>query len=80
MHRGFPVADHRADVDEHGVVTLRTPALAAVQLFAMGVLPPVGGTTDLAVGGRTLSPMVLAEVRGTDDLRGDRVALRFDPA
>jgi hypothetical protein len=79
-HRGFTVEDHRAHVDEHGVVTLRTPALAAVQLFAMGVLPPIGGAADLSVGGRTLGPMVLAEVRGVDDLRGDRVVLRFDPA
>lgn len=79
-YRGFPVEHHRAEVDEEGLVSVRTPALTVVQLFAMGVLPPIGGAVELVVGGETLGPMILADVRATDDFREDRIVLRFDPA
>jgi len=64
----FPYANHSGEVGPDGVVTIRTKMPTAVQLFAARLLSPVGGApTEVAVGGKVLGPMVLAEVRCPDE-------------
>lgn len=60
----FPVESHRASVGTDGVVTVRAKLPTALQLFAEGRLPRVGGEpVEVTVGTRKLGPMVLSEVR-----------------
>ncbi len=73
----FPVDRHRAVVDEHGTATVYAMMPTALQLFADGRLPRVGGdVVGLVVGGRELGPMVLANVFASGD-RHDVAALVF---
>lgn len=60
---GFPVERHSA-LEDHGGLTLRIPALAAVQLYVEGTLPqdrtrPV----VLTLAGKTREPLYLHWVR-----------------
>lgn len=60
---GFPVERHAA-LEDHGGLTLRIPALAAVQLYVEGTLPqdrtrPV----VLTLAGKTREPLYLHWVR-----------------
>ncbi len=63
----FPVDRHLGEVGD-GTATIRTMMPTAVQLFADGVLKPVGGApVDVVIGLERLGPMVLREVRCDDD-------------
>jgi hypothetical protein len=62
----FPIEHHRGNVGDDGVVTIHTKLPTAVQLFAEGRLPPIGGVpVDVVVGGKKLGSMVLSEVSCT---------------
>lgn len=78
----FPVERHSGTISEDGTATVRTMMPSALRLFAEGHLPPVkGGHVEVAIGGRPLGPMVLADVRcGGEDLRHDVAILVFKPA
>ena len=70
-----PVERHSGTISEDGTATVRTMMPSALQLFAEGKLSPVnGGHVQVAIGGRTLGPMVLTDVRcGGEHLRHDVV-------
>lgn len=74
----FPAHRHRASVDaDHLVVS--TQAVTVVQLFAEGVLGPVGGpAVRVQVGGQELGPCLLeaveTEARSASDTT---IILRF---
>lgn len=60
----FPVQNHRGLVGSDGSATIHAKMPTALQLFAEGRLPQVGGgSVEVVVGGKPLGPMVLSEVR-----------------
>ncbi len=76
----FPVERHLGWVADDGmVVTLHTMMPTVVELFAEGVLKPIGAApVEIAVGGKQLGPMVLSELRCEGERgRDDGVALVF---
>jgi hypothetical protein len=79
---GFPVDRHRGVVGEDGTATVYAMMPSALQLFAEGRLPRVGGPpVEVAIGGRKLESMVLTEVRcGGENYRHDVAVLVFRPA
>ena len=78
----FPVERHRGVIAEDGTATVYAMMPSALQLFAEGRLPRVGGDpVEVAVRGRKLGPMVLTEVRcGGENNRHDIAVLVFRPA
>jgi hypothetical protein len=78
----FPVEQHRGVVSADGTATVYTKMPTALQLFAEGRLPRVGGdAVQVSVGGKDLGSMVLAEVRCGGQLGYHDVAvLEFLPA
>lgn len=78
----FPVDRHSGTMGEDGTATVLAMMPSALQLFAEGRLPPVGGgQVELVIGGRTLGAMVLAGVQcGGENLRNDVAILVFKPA
>lgn len=82
MWLSFPVDRHRGVVGEDGSATVFAMMPSAVQLFAEGRLPRVGGeSVDVVIGNQRLGPMVLAEVRcGGEGGRHDVAVLVFRPA
>jgi hypothetical protein len=79
---GFPAERHRSVLDDDGTATIYAMMPTALQLFAEGRLPRVGGEAiELLVGGRGLGPMVLVELRcGGDNLGFNVAVLVFKPA
>lgn len=77
----FPLKQHRGEVGDDGTVTVHTKMPTAVAIFAEGLLEPVGGApVELMVAGNKLSPMVLAEVRCSDNGgHNDIAVLIFKP-
>ncbi len=76
----FPVDRHRGVVGEDGTVRVHAMMPSALQLFAEGRLPRIGGDpVAVAVGGRALGPMVLADLRCEGE-RHDVAILVFKPA
>jgi hypothetical protein len=75
----FPVDRHRGVIDDDGAATVYAMMPSALQLFAEGSLPRVGGDpVEVFIGGRKLGPMVLTEVRcGGENYRHD---IAFGPA
>lgn len=75
----FPVERHRGVIGEDGSATVYAMMPSALQLFAEGRLPRVGGDpVEIDIGGRKLGPMVLIEVRcGGEDHRHDIAVLVF---
>jgi hypothetical protein len=75
----FPVDRHRAVVGDDGTATVYAMMPAALKLFAEGRLPRVGGDpVEIAVSGRNLGSMVLAEIRcGGENNRYDIAVLVF---
>lgn len=63
-------------------MTVHATMPAALQLFAEGRLPRVGGdAVEIVVGGRKLGAMVLADARcGGESYRNDIAVLVFKPA
>lgn len=60
----FPANRHRGVLAEGGAAKVHAMMPAALQLLADGRLPPIGqGPIEVAIGGRSLGPMVLAEIR-----------------
>ena len=78
----YPFQHHRGTIGDDGTVIVQTKMPTAVALFAEGLLHPVGQTpVELMVAGRKLSPMVLAEVRCSENGgRNDIAELIFKPA
>ncbi|HEX7478483.1 MAG TPA: hypothetical protein VF331_11795 [Polyangiales bacterium] len=78
----FPVHRHRGVVGDDGIATVYAMMPSALQLFAEGRLPRVGGEpVELVIGGRKLGPMVLTEVRcGGENYQHDIAELVFRPA
>lgn len=78
----FPVDRHRGVIGQDGTATVYAMMPSALQLFAEGRLPRVGGDrVEVAIGGRTLGPMVLTEVRcGGENYRHDIAVLVFRTA
>ncbi len=76
---GFPVDRHRGVIGDDGTATVYAMMPSALQLFAEGRLPRVGGNpVEVAIGGRPLGPMVLTEVRcGGEGYRHDIAVLVF---
>ena len=77
---GFPVEQHRGVIGEDGSATVYAMMPAALQLFAEGRLPPVGGEVAVAIAGRELGAMRLARVSCGGGLRHDVAVLVFEPA
>jgi hypothetical protein len=79
---GFPVTEHRASIGPDGTATVEARMPTALQLFAEGRLPHVGGDpVDVVIGGRCIGPMVLSEVRCAGDHgRHDTAVLLFRPS
>jgi hypothetical protein len=79
---GFPVERHRGVIGEDGTATVLAMMPSALQLFAEGRLPRIGGDpVEIGIGGRELGPMVLTEVRcGGDGYRHDIAVLVFRTA
>jgi hypothetical protein len=75
----FPVERHRGEIGDDGAVTVHAMMPSALQLFAEGRLPRVGGAqVQVVVGGRELGPMVLSELRcGGDNCHHDIAILVF---
>lgn len=60
----FPVDRHRGVVGQDGTATVYAMMPSALKLFAEGRLPRVAGdAVEVVIGGRSLGPMVLTEVR-----------------
>ena len=78
----FPVDRHRGAIGEDGTATVYAMMPSALQLFAEGSLPRVGGDpVEVDIGGRKLGPMVLTEVRcGGENYRHDIAVLVFRTA
>jgi len=78
---GFGVESHHGVVTADGGATVHAKIPAALQLFADGRLPPIGGPpVAVAIGGRELGPLVLASVScGGDGGRYDVAVLEFRP-
>jgi hypothetical protein len=81
-HLGFPVESHRGVIAQDGTATVYAMMPVALQLFAEGRLPRVGGApVEIAVGGRELGPMVLTHVSCSgENYRHDIAVLVFRPA
>lgn len=79
MSLSFPVERHRGVVDDMGTATVYAMMPSALQLFAEGRLPRVGGDpVEVVIGGRKLGPMVLTEVRcGGESSHHDVAVLVF---
>ena len=79
---GFPVERHRGVIGEDGTATVYAMMPSALQLFAEGRLPRVGGDpVEVAIGSRRLGPMLLTEVRcGGENYRHDIAVLVFRTA
>lgn len=77
----FPVEQHRFVVSADGTVTIFAKMPTALQLFAEGTLPRIGGEpVQVSFGGRAPSSMVLAEVRrGGQFGYNDVAVLEFRP-
>lgn len=75
----FPADRHSGVIGEDGTATVYAMMPSALQLFAEGRLPQIGGDlVDVDIGGRKLGPMVLAEVRcGGENYRHDIAVLVF---
>jgi hypothetical protein len=75
----FPVERHRGVIDDDGTATVYAMMPSALQLFAEGHLPRVGGApVEVAIGGRKLGPMVLTQVScGGESYRHDIAVLVF---
>jgi len=82
MSLSFPVDRHRGVIGEDGTATVYAMMPSVLKLFAEGCLPRVGGEpVEVAIGGRKLGPMVLAEVRcGGENYRHDIAVLVFRTA
>ena len=78
----FPVDRHRGAIGEDGTATVYAMMPSALQLFAEGRLPRIGGDpVEVDIGGRKLGPMVLTEVRcGGENYRHDIAVLVFRTA
>lgn len=78
----FPVDNHRGEVDGAGVATIHARMPTILELFAEGVLHPVGGLpVEVLVAGKQLGPMILREVRCPGATgRYDVATLVFHPA
>jgi hypothetical protein len=77
----FPAHRHRASVEPDHVV-VSTQAATVVQLFAEGVLVPIGGpAVTLQIGGQECGPCLLeaVESEGASPL-DTTIVLRFRPA
>ena len=81
MSLGFGVESHRGVVDDDGGATVYAKMPAALQLFAAGRLPAIGGPpVPVAIGGRDLGPLVLTAVRcGGEGGHYDVAVLVFRP-
>lgn len=77
----FPVERHRGVLGDDGAVTVHAMMPTALQLFAEGRLPPIGGgSVEVSIAGRKPVAMVLAALRcGDDHLRHDVAILTFKP-
>lgn len=76
----FPPERHRGALASDGGATVHAMMPSALQLLADGRLPPVGqGSIEVAIGGRSLGPMVLASVQCGGE-RHDVAVLVFRPA
>lgn len=76
----FPVDRHRGVVNADGSATVRAMAPSALQLFADGTLPPIGGApVEVVGGGRALGPMVLASLAASGE-QYNTATLVFRPA
>lgn len=77
----FPVERHRGVLGDDGAVTVHAMMPTALQLFADGRLPPVGGgPVAVSIAGRSPISMVLTALRcGDDHLRHDVAILTFEP-
>lgn len=78
----FPVDRHRGVIGEDGTATVYAMMPSALQLFAEGRLPRIGGEpVEIVVGGRKLGPMVLAAVScSSANSQHDIAVLVFRPA
>lgn len=78
----FPVGEHRAAIAADGTATVYARLPTALQLFAEGRLSRVAGEpVDLLICGKSLGPMVLAEVScGGDAHRYEVAVLVFKPS
>lgn len=77
---GFPVERHRGVQGEGGIVTVEAMMPTALQLFAEGRLPRLGGgPVEVILGGHELGPMLLAEVRCGGSMHHDVAVLVFKP-
>jgi hypothetical protein len=76
----FPVSHHSA-TNAGERVTIETPVLVAVQLFADGTLPAIrAGSVDVAVYGSPSRKMGLVEIHtSAKPIRGELVSLVFEP-
>lgn len=80
-HLSFPVDHHRGEIGSDGVVAIQAKMPTVVELFAKGVLKPVGGApVDVMVGATRLGPMILAELRCAGGGHHDVAVLVFRPA
>lgn len=75
----FPVDRHRGVIGADGTATVHAMMPSALQLFAEGRLPRVGGApVEVVIGGRKLGMMVLADVRcGGENNQHDVAILVF---
>jgi hypothetical protein len=63
----FPIEHHCGAIGSDGVATIHAKMPSVVQLFAEGILKPVGGApVEVTVGTKRLGLMRLAELRCTD--------------
>jgi hypothetical protein len=78
----FPVSEHSGSIGADGTATVRARMPTALQLFAEGLLPRVGGDpVELVIGGRSTGAMVLSDVvSGGEYGRHDIAVLVFRPA
>ena len=78
----FPVERHRGVIGDDGAVTVHAMMPSALQLFAEGCLPRIGGApVEVVVGGRKLGLMVLSELHcGGENYRHDVAILVFKHA
>jgi len=80
-HLAFPPERHRAEIKDD-IVVLHVPAPVIAQLFADGILPPIGHkTVEIVVYAQPARRMVLAELSSSDrsKVAGDVLSLTFRP-
>jgi hypothetical protein len=82
MYLVFPVDRHRCVIGANETATVHAMMPSALQLFAEGRLPRVGGApVEVVIGGRKLGMMVLADVRcGGENNQHDVAILVFKHA